>query len=181
MANAQFVFKGGVFPLEAGASCKFLLFLVSNGREIPFFDARKQNIISHPPARTITDFQGSTYQTDCSVVKVFLHESTFGGGRIMYSFYVLLGHSIDRQVITITPRRAEAKAAGYIFRAEGRFLKKTEALRLFPASSLQARMLNMQQMPPVEVLRQIASIQRPVEVERSKRSRALRIRNFEVD
>jgi hypothetical protein len=177
----NFKFKGGVYKLERGAHCKFLLFLVSHGTEIPFWDGLNKGIIQHGSIeaalrRQLTNYEPHTYTTDCSVVKVFIHEHSFGDPRFMHSFYLALGKNVDGQKIQITPRRSEAKAAGYMFSAEARFLKKSEALRLFSSETISYKMLTKQQLPPVKVLREMITLTRARAVEADKALRSLRIR-----
>lgn len=172
----QFNFKGGTFPMPQGASAKFLLFLVNNGREISFFEALKNGMVSNVRASNLSSYDPSLYETECRVMKVFLHEHRFGSARLTQGFYLLLGQGAEGQTVEIRPREAEPRAAGYHFRAKARFLKKNEALRLFKEGSLPYRMLLRQQLPPVEVLRSIINITRPRLVEQDRAVRALRIR-----
>ena len=67
----QFRFKGGSYPMGAGCASKFLLFLVSNGREISFFDARKRGIVTNVRADSMREYDPDLYETDCAVLKLF--------------------------------------------------------------------------------------------------------------
>jgi hypothetical protein len=63
-----------------------------------------------------------------------------------------------------------------MFSAEARFLKKSEALRLFSSETISYKMLMKQQLPPVKVLREMITLTRARAVEADKAVRSLRIR-----
>lgn len=164
-------------PLGAGSASQFHVFLVSGGREIPIYDAVKKGIVSIAQAERSADVDLTRYETDCAVLKLFMKDDMFGAKRFMYSFYILLSKSsVNKQEIVINPRVAQCRTAGYMFKTEGRFLKKSEAIRLFDPKSMQARMLKNMETPAVEILREIVAINRSEHVQREQAVRKIRMR-----
>ena len=151
MANS-FYFKGGVAQLGQGGSSKFLLFLLNGNKEVSFFDGKKYGFVSNSSR--------DEWTTDCAVIKVFMQEQEFGKAKFMQSFYLVLGTKLDRQTVTIKPRNLTARGLGYQFSADAKFMKKSEALSLLDPESIAYKCLLAQCQPPVQVLKEIISIDR---------------------
>lgn len=172
----EFNFSGGSQTMS-GATAKFLLFLVNGGREVPFWEATKIGLASHAEARNMQQYDPTRWTTDCNVVKLFIKESEFGKEQFWYSFYMLLGRRSEGQVVEIRPRLALAKARGYMFKAEAKFLKPSEASALFEESSMPWKMIQAQTRnpPPVEVFRDIITITRARAAVQQSAVRRLRV------
>jgi hypothetical protein len=155
-----FRFKGGVVQPQAGASVKFLMFLVNGGKEISFFEAKKVGLVDVPALDSIRDFAQHSYTTNCGIVKVFMLEQTFGTKRIMQSFYLSLGQKMDRQEVTIQPINTIARAHGFMFHADATFLKRREVLSIIDEKSVAAKMLCGQESLSADVLRQMITIKK---------------------
>ena len=90
-----------------------------------------------------------------------LQEVEFGKQKFQQFFYLALGSKLDRQIVTIQPRNMIARGLGYKFVAEAKFLKKSEILSLLSPESIGYKTMLYQQTPPAQVLREIASLERP--------------------
>ena len=71
-----------------------------------------------------------------------------------------MGKKLEKQVVTVKPRLSTALLAGYQFKAEASFLKKSEVLQLLDPESLSAKILRVQQLPAKSVLQQMIQIDR---------------------
>jgi len=171
----EFYFDGGTARIGAYGSAKFLAFLVSAGQEIPFYDALRKGIVRAVQSRPGEKIDVLKYETECNVIKIFIKESDFGNQTTMASFYLTFGAGFG-QTVTIKPRSPEAKAWGWHFSMRGRFLKKSEATALFPANSLQRRMIETIPLPAVPILREIVTIEKPEEIKKVSAVREMRIR-----
>jgi hypothetical protein len=155
-------FKGGVETFN-NAKVKFLMFFVTGGKEISLAEAKRFGFVRQKIADSIfdTDVQDK-YLTEISVVKIFITEiGGFGTQKLLQSFYLALGCGLERRTVTITPKNTSAKAIGYEFRADARFLKSSEAMALLDPTSIGYSMLKRgYHPPPLDVLRQLITIDR---------------------
>jgi hypothetical protein len=155
-------FKGGV-EIFNNAKIKFLMFLVTGGKEISLAEAKRFGFVRQKIADSIFDADvHDCYLTEISAVKIFLMETgSFGTQKLLQSFYLALGSGLERRTVTITPRHTSAKAIGYEFKADARFLKSSEAMALLDPTSIGYSMLKRgYHPPPLEVLRQMITIDR---------------------
>jgi hypothetical protein len=159
-----FYFKGGVAQFGAETQVKFLIFFVSGKKEISLSDGRKFGFVNKKIAETPFDqFGRDAYTTMIPVVKVFLMETGgLGKPRLLQPLYLALGGGMDKQEVTITPRNETAKAKGFKFQAEARFLKASEALELLDPLSIGYGMLKRTGYSPlpINVLREIISVKK---------------------
>lgn len=161
MVEFNFDFKGGVAEMKGGGNCKFLLFLLNGQKEVALQQALKLGFAAHRPADTLTEWSPDAYKTQLNVCKLLVYEDGgFGKEKFSQSFFLALGKKFEKQVINVQPRTTFARARGFFFKAEGSFLKKSEALALLDPESLSAKILSNQSTPPVSVLKEIISIER---------------------
>jgi hypothetical protein len=158
-----FRFTGGVMNFSSAAQVKFLLFLVNGGKEVSLYEGKKYGFVSLAQSDSIFTADPSLFQTEIAVVKIFLMEvGGFGLPKFVQSFYLALGSGLERQEVVIRPRSSEARARKYEFKADARFLKTSEALALLDPESVGYKMLEKSRLypPPVDVLREIITINR---------------------
>ena len=92
-------------------------------------------------------------------MKILLHETGgFGKPKLSQTFFLALGQKLERQVVTIKPKMLEAQRAGFYFKADASFMKKSEILQILDPDSISAKIISNQQQPPVSVLKQIITI-----------------------
>lgn len=175
MAENAIEFKGGVIPAGGRGSLKFLLFLVGGGKEMSFYEAVKLGMVSRPQMDRFVDVNMDAYVTDFPIAKLFVSEKVNNGPMMTYSFYMMLGRNVDRQILEIAPRTKTGKAMGYRFKAEAKFLKESEALQLFSTDSLSYKMIKCQRLPPRDILREMITVVKPPAVRNAQRVRHLRI------
>jgi hypothetical protein len=155
-------FRGGVLTTGQGGSVKFLLFLLNGRKELSMSEGKRYSFIERQTIdSSILDANLDSWVTACPVVKIFLQEREFGKPMFWQSFYLALGSKMEKQIVTIQPRNTMARGHGYMFRAEAKFLKKSEVLQLLDPESIGYSILLKQQMLPVQVLREIVTITRP--------------------
>lgn len=161
MGSVDFEFKGGVHASPASGTCKFLLFLLNGAKEISLSQAVKLGFAEHKAADSIVNWTPNAYCTEIPVAKVLLYEDGgFGKQKFSQQFWLAMGKKLEKQVVTIKPRLEAALAAGFYFRAEAAFLKKSEVLALVDPDSISAKVMRVQQLPAASVLRQIVQIER---------------------
>lgn len=163
-----FNFKGGVTQIGSGGTAKFLLFFLNGNKEVSFTEAKRYQFVEQAQqdynrlANSTERLQPDAFVTDLSVVKVMLQESTFGKPKLQQFFFLALGSKLEKQVVTIRPRNLQARGLGYQFKAEAKFLKRSEVLALLDPESIGYKVIARQQTPPTEILREIISIERPM-------------------
>jgi hypothetical protein len=167
MPQYTFRFKGGVTTSRPGVAIKFLLFMLNGKSEISFYQARKMQLanaveidFNNVSGRIRLD-RNDSYTTNCGIAKIFLYEKAMGQKQILQSFYLAFGNETDcRQEVTIRPLDSFAVAAGFIFQARAKFLKRSEVSSILDENSMSAKMLYAQETLPVEILRKFITIKR---------------------
>ncbi len=160
MQQFDFEFKGGVKTIQNQQTCKFLLFLLNGNKEISFSQATKSGFVENKIPQSVTGWNPQLYSSKLAIVKLLVHEMCgFGKPKFNQTFFLVLGQKIERQIVTIRPKMEAARVAGFYFKADATFLKKSEVLQILDPDSLSAKILARQQQPPVSVLREIISIE----------------------
>ena len=174
-----FNFKGGVYKPKPGSTIKFLLFLVEGGREIPLSEAKRYGTVSQPnggdPQPSWVFRNGYVYTTSSSIIKLMLHEQTFGEGKLFYPFYIQTGPLLNDRIIEIKPRCQLTRVIGYHLRVAGRFLTQKEAMSLFDERSSAYSILARTSLPAVPTLKQIITVTKSRESRREDEVRRLRL------
>jgi hypothetical protein len=172
----EFIFNGGLRPAKAGMKYQFLLFLLIGGKEVPFWEAKRQELVSPVKAESIFAATPNAWSSGCKHLKLFVQEQEFGKPRFMYSFYLELGGGIDRRSVEITPLKSIPKAFGWRFEAHARFLTTKEAAAVLDPSTLGYKLLSKTAMPPRETLKRMITIKKPKAAIDCNRTRKLRVR-----
>lgn len=162
MLNAHgLYFKGGVTTTPGGGTVKFLLFLLNGNKEVSLSEAKKYGFITQQSMDRNDDWTPNHFETGCAVVKIMLQEMEgFGRPKFQQFFYLALGTKMEPQTVVITPRSLQARGLGYAFRAEAKFLKKSEILALLDPDSIGYKVVAHQRTPPKEILQEIITINR---------------------
>lgn len=168
-------YKGGVEQIDTSSCCKFMVFLLNHGKEIPFWEAKKHGIVSRPQVSGRTAIPKNLYQVDTPIVKVFLYDLDFGRQKITYSFYIHMGSLDTPQTVTIKPISKAGVKSGFYFKTNGRFLSTKEAAGIVEKDSMSYRMLIAQSPIPIDTLRQLVTINRPKVIEQARKVRKLRL------
>lgn len=154
-------FKGGVTTTMNGGTIKFLMFLLNGNKEVSLSEGRKYGFIAPQRMDGNDDWTPNHFETGCSVVKVMLQEMEgFGHPKFQQFFYLALGAKMEPQTVVIKPRSLQARGLGYEFRAEAKFLKKSEILALLDPDSIGYKVVAHQRTPPKQILREIVTIHR---------------------
>ena len=159
MQQFDFEFKGGIKALQGEQTCKFLMFFLNGDREISFSQAIKSGFVENKIPQSVTHWNPQLFMSKLPIVKIMIHETGgFGKPKLSQTFFLALGQKLERQVVTIKPKMTEARRAGFYFKADASFMKKSEILQILDPNSISAKIISMQQQPPVSVLKQIISI-----------------------
>lgn len=151
---------------------KFLLFVMSQGREILFASlgyTGEPEYVTMPYTR-IGIIQYHNYNIPYEYIKIFLRRKAHpvSGIKPFYSFYMKLSNERFFNSVTI----AHPDNHSLMFRAKGKFLSTAEAVAILAPES--ARYVQAQQRPSKEELRSMITIEKPSLV--SKHGRKLIIR-----
>lgn len=170
----QFNFAGGVKQLGNTATCKLIVYHVSMGKEISFYEARKMGIVKHPQNYD-SHMSPNLYEVGSPILKVFLSDIEFGKPKITYSFYMHLGDLASPQTVEIKPMYRAGVGAGLFFKAQARFLNNAEVETILDKESVSYKMFRVQQRPSIDILKQLITITRPKVVTEALKVRKLRI------
>lgn len=171
----EFEYKGGVEQIGTESCCKFMLFHLIFAKEIPFWEAKKNNIATRPSVAGMTSNPKNLYSIESPIFKVFLYDLDFGRQKISYSFFLNATPTETPQTVTIKPVSKAGVKAGFYFKCNARFLKKSEALNLMAPDSQSYKMLLAQSALPIDTLKSIVTITRPKVIEQARKVRKLRI------
>lgn len=166
MAGFQFEFCGGVKQPTVQSNIKFLLFVLVDGKEIPFYEIQQNGL-----AIQVTSEKDYLYRMNLNVVKLFTYASEFGRGRRFHSFYMrLIPEDMAAPAVCIRPfsiheRTREQKlgipdARPFFFKGKVSFLKKGESLKLLDKESSSWQFLKKQTPLPLDVIREVCEVDR---------------------
>jgi len=169
----SFEYHGGVYR-NSLRECheKFLLFLIQNGQEIPFFKAVNLNFVYRSKEDLADSIRDSRrFISPCPYLKLFLQHRTPNTPYISFSFYLRVVDKEKHPTVTIKPFRvafpdryannsiAHTLTNAYL-KGKFSFLKKEEALDLLHASQLSQTYLRHQKMLPVETLKKLVTVEK---------------------
>lgn len=143
----KFRFRGGIRNEDQSHTEKFLLFVVADGEEMYFHQARQHGLI-------IPEKEMDWYKSRIPYVKIFCYETRFGARKMHYNFVVRL----DADGADITLKGFGLGAGGFIFQAKGELIKKENALPLFKEGSISRSMLEKQSVLPKLLAKQMKSV-----------------------
>lgn len=147
----KFKFIGGVREASQDHTEKFLLYMINNGEELAYYEAKKYGLIRPQLNGTIPI--PNQYESDINHAKIFCFQSRYRGPRQMYSFF--LRYDEDGPIVTL--KGFGFGAAGFVFESKGTLLKKSEVLEL--VTDITSREFIRQQSPlPNLVRKQMVSI-----------------------
>lgn len=145
----DFVFKGGVRSDSPHHTEKFLVFCVSQGLEISFYEALRLGLLQQDRSTGLNH-----YKAVPNHLKIFAFQSRFTQTRQSYSFFVRL----DPSGADITLKGFGLGAGGFIFSTRGEVLKKSAALGLLDANGISYKLLQHQSPLPKILRRQMREI-----------------------
>lgn len=174
MDSFDFELKSGVETVGYESSCKFMAFHLLHGKEISFFEAKKQNIVTRPTVSVRTSNPKNLYSVEIPIIKIFLAELDFGRQRTTYSFYLSMEPLEIPQTVTIKPISKAGVKADFYFKAQAKFLSKKDTIPLLDPDSMSYKMLLAQSPLPIDTLRSLVSITRPKVIEQARKVRKLR-------
>ncbi len=161
MQEYDLEYKGGMKMIQGEQSCKFLLFFLNGDKEISFSQAAKSGFVENKIPQPVTGWNPNLFTSKLPIVKLLIHElGGFGKPKFSQTFFLVLGRKLERQVVTIKPRMSAARLAGFYFKADASFMKKSEVLQILDPNSISAKIIASQQQPPLSVLKEIISIDR---------------------
>lgn len=171
----QFEYLGGVDTIQGTSCCKFLCFNICNGKEIPFYECKKQNILTKVQSfKRGETTNNNTYSIELPIIKIFIFETEMFKPRIIQSFYLKMGDNDENQTVTIKPTFTSGVTKGFYFKSKAKFLSKKESLSILDATSVSYKMLLAQSPLPIDTLRSLVSITRPKVIEQARKVRKLR-------
>ena len=157
MGTYEFEFRGGSAKPSEHVNEKFMLFFVVGGEEIPFYRMRSDGLVMRMAE------SAPRYATGNSVVKLFISQQGFGIPKRWTSFYLRLVDGAKPEV-SVDPfyMNDQPSRSGFYFRAKAEFLRKSQILGLLREGSSSYRYAENSKLLPVEVLRQMITIDRSV-------------------
>ena len=137
-----FAYKGGSLKTDY-VNEKFMLFFVTNGRELPLYTLLKQEIVEQAiyssnttldTASTVERFKSvevdNLYLSPYPIVKIFLYEAGFGIRRKYKSFYFRIA-PIENKLSNFQITPFSLDATGFFFSAPGHFINERSIRKLY--------------------------------------------------
>ena len=132
MSNYHFQFEGGA-KLVDKANYKFHAFIVdTKAQEHHLFGALKNGLVN--AQGTGTDGR-KNYFSVTPIVKIFSATSGFGIPKEYFSYFIALDPNIPKMITILPLAHQKITSYDWVFRGQGRFLKKEEIKRFFGALS----------------------------------------------
>lgn len=169
-----FLYNGGVDSIPGGIrDFKFLVFPVFAGREYAFKEAMNIGLLKQRDYDQET--KATRYFTDAQFIKVFSLEQEEKQPRYINSYYLRLGVHGDPQTVTIQPFCEKKRKQNWKVVAEARFMSQKEVLEVLTPGQMAHEMAKRMQMPPLDILKRMCSIQRPRHIEEAREVRKIRL------
>ena len=167
-----FCYKGGILQglSDQQRVEKFFLFFIIGGKEIPFYEMKKnaliESVYTNPMDEeslgTPTGFQSTStwFSTNADYGKIFVTQSGYGIEKKFVSFYFRFVKKRPAPIVTVRPFSSDGN--DMFFQGHISFLKKSEVRQLLPADSLSLKYLEQQIMLPIPILKKMITIDKSV-------------------